>query len=289
MKHVKKYQELFEAQTQLTQEQIKWLDKCTKGRGTWAHNPETGLVDVDCTFNCSKQNLTDFKGVKFGRVKGDFWCQENQLTSLEGAPRNVGRGFFCNDNQLTSLEGAPQRIGKAFDCTDNQLTSLLNGPQEVGDHFNCSDNYITSLVGAPQKVWLDFYCGNNRLSSLEGAPQQVGGSFWCEENQLTTLEGAPYRVGGNFNCEHNQLITLDEAPRRIDGGLRCKGNQVSEPTLKALYKRMKSGMSLEEAVEMRWDDMGEDDRALLAQYNPRLSPEEIRGYQALARLKKRVI
>jgi hypothetical protein len=44
-----------------------------------------------------------------------------------------------------------------------------------------------------------------------------------------------------------------------------------------------------EAVEMQWDDMDEDDRALLAQYNPRLSQEEIREYEALARLKKRVI
>jgi hypothetical protein len=52
---------------------------------------------------------------------------------------------------------------------------------------------------------------------------------------------------------------------------------------------MKSGMSWEEAVEMLWDDMDEDDRALLAQYNPRLSQEEIREYQALARLKKRVL
>jgi len=59
--------------------------------------------------------------------------------------------------------------------------------------------------------------------------------------------------------------------------------------LKALYKRMKSGMAWEESVETQWDDMDENDRALLAQYNPRLTPEEIREYQALARLKKRVL
>jgi len=59
--------------------------------------------------------------------------------------------------------------------------------------------------------------------------------------------------------------------------------------LKALYKRMKSGMAWEESVETQWDDMDENDRALLAQYNSRLTPEEIREYQALARLKKRVL
>jgi hypothetical protein len=53
MKHVKRYQELFEARTPLTPEQIEWLDKCT--RGMWIRNPETGLVDIDGDFNCSEQ------------------------------------------------------------------------------------------------------------------------------------------------------------------------------------------------------------------------------------------
>jgi len=203
MKHIKRYQELFEARTPLTPEQIEWLDKFT--RGMWVRNPETGLVDIDGDFNCSEQKLTDFKGVEFGEVTGDFWCQNNQLTSLEGAPQNVGNGFYCANNQLTSLKGAPRKVGR------------------------------------------NFYCYGNQLTSLEGLPEGIRNEFLCWNNP------------------------------------------VSKTTLQALYKRMKSGMSWEEAVEMQWDDMDEDDRALVAQYNPRLTPEEIREYQALARLKKRVI
>jgi len=203
MKHVKRYQELFEARTPLTSEQIEWLDKCT--RGMWIRNPETGLVDIDGDFLCKEQNLTDFKGVEFGEVTGDFWCQNNQLTTLEGAPRNVGNGFYCDNNQLTSLKGAPRKVGR------------------------------------------NFYCYGNQLTSLEGLPEGIRNEFLCWNNP------------------------------------------VSNTTLKALYKRMKSGMSWEEAIETQWDDMDEDDRALVAQYNPRLTPEEIREYQALARLKKRVI
>ena len=203
MKHVKRYQELFEARTPLTPEQIEWLDKFT--RGMWVRNPETGLADIDGDFNCSEQKLTDFKGVEFGEVTGDFWCQNNQLTSLEGAPQNVGNGFYCANNQLTSLKGAPRKVGR------------------------------------------NFYCYGNQLTSLEGLPEGIRNEFLCWNNP------------------------------------------VSKTTLQALYKRMKSGMSWEEAVEMQWDDMDEDDRELVAQYNPRLTPEEIREYQALARLKKRVI
>jgi len=40
---------------------------------------------------------------------------------------------------------------------------------------------------------------------------------------------------------------------------------------------------------MQWDYMDEDDRTLLARYNPKLSPEEIKGYQALAKFRNKII
>ena len=45
-------------------------------------------------------------------VKGDFYCPYNSLTSLEGAPKEVGGYFFCSYNSLTSLEGLPKEIGE---------------------------------------------------------------------------------------------------------------------------------------------------------------------------------
>ena len=45
--------------------------------------------------------------VSFDMVDGDFWCHNNQLTTLEGAPTSVGGDFRCYHNQLTSLEGMP--------------------------------------------------------------------------------------------------------------------------------------------------------------------------------------
>ena len=84
MKNLKTYR-MFESAMELTQEQVQWLDNCTKG--TWTLNPQTGLVDVKGKFNCHEQGLTDFKGVKFGEVGSSFYCSSNALTSLMGAPR----------------------------------------------------------------------------------------------------------------------------------------------------------------------------------------------------------
>ena len=149
---------------ELTKDQIEWLDKCTKG--SWKLNQETGLIDVDGSFYCQRQDLIDFKGVRFGTVSGVFSCDLNQLTSLAGSPEKVGGSFFCRNNQLTSLEGAPKEADRGFFCENNQLTSLS---------------------GAPEKVGWDFHCHNNQLTSLAGSPKEVGGYFRCEGNPVSEV------------------------------------------------------------------------------------------------------
>jgi hypothetical protein len=187
----------------LTREQIDWLNECTEG--TWTINKKTGLVDVEGRFGCEYQNLKDFKGVRFGTVTGNFNCSRNKLTSLVGAPQNVGWSFRCHHNELTSLVGAPQKVGVDFYCSNNKLTSLEGAPQEVGVDFDCENNQLTSLEGAPQEVGVDFNCSHNKLTSLEGAPQKVGGRFNCHHNKLTSLVGAPQKVGWVFNCSYNKI------------------------------------------------------------------------------------
>jgi hypothetical protein len=130
MRHVKRYQELFEAQTELTEKQTGWLDECTNGK--WTLNPQTGLVDIRGDFNFYSQLLRNFKGVRFGVVTGDFKFAWNILTSLEGAPQEVGGDFVCAFNNIASLEGAPQKVGGNFSSRSNRLNSLKGAPQEVG-------------------------------------------------------------------------------------------------------------------------------------------------------------
>ena len=216
-------------------------------------NPETGRYDYDGDLNSSI--LSNFVSedkdgftINFGRVTGDFDCSYNYLTSLEGAPQEVGGSFNCSYNNLTSLEGAPQTIGGEFGCSNNKLTSLegapltvvkdfycnfnlltsLEGaPQEVGGSFNCSYNNLTSLKGAPQMVGGGFGCSNNDLTSLEGAPQEIGGGFYCSSNLLTSLKGAPQKVGGNFYCHKNQLTSLEGAPTEVGRDFNCSVNHLT--------------------------------------------------------------
>ena len=189
-----------------------------------------GSISVFEDVDLSNQKLKKLP-FRFQKVGGGFYCGDNQLTSLAGAPREVAGNFYCGDNQLTSLEGAPQEVDGDFSCSSNQLTSLAGVPQKVGGDFSCGDNQLTSLAGAPREVDGNFYCNNNQLTSLAGAPQKVGGYFFCVRNQLTSLAGAPQKVGGSFACGNNQLTSLAGAPREVGGDFSCDRNPIPEKEL----------------------------------------------------------
>ena len=139
LRHLKEYK-LWEQSRELTSEQGEFLNQYVKG--TWRINSE-GLVDVEGDFDCYGRGIKSLMGIRFGSVSENFHCHQNQLTSLKGAPREVGVDFYCGENQLTSLEGAPREVGRDFYCHRNQLTSLEGAPREVRGNFDCNMNPIS--------------------------------------------------------------------------------------------------------------------------------------------------
>lgn len=115
MKYLDNYK-IFENSANLTQEQIDFLEDFTRGK--WNINPDTGLIDVRGNFDCDRMDLNDFKGLKFGKVTGYFYCDSNNLKTLDGSPREVGRNFWCPGNPFISLEGAPLKVMGYFYFND---------------------------------------------------------------------------------------------------------------------------------------------------------------------------
>ena len=106
-----------------------------------------GLVNVDSNVNLGTRGLSKLP-VKFGRVSGYFWCNVNELTSLEGCPKTVGGFFSCANlhleaEGLTSLKGSPERVSGEYSCYNNNLKDFsgiplgsLNEGQEFWGHGN---------------------------------------------------------------------------------------------------------------------------------------------------------
>ena len=220
MKYLKLY-EGFQSESEVSKICKKFSIK------NWSINSE-GLVDVNSDVDLISKGLTKIP-LKFGNVSGYFLCKENQLTSLEGSPKEVGGNFNCSyNNQLISLEGSPESVGGDFNCSySNQLTSLDGSPRSVGVNFWCNNNQLTSLEGCPEIVSGEFSCSYNKLTSLEGCPERVGGEFYCVHNQLTSLKGCSKNIGGNFYCSNNQLTSLEGCPRSVGDYFDCRNNQLT--------------------------------------------------------------
>lgn len=191
----------------ITQKQKDQVDSICKQYGIKNYSINSdGSVDVDGGVYISGRGLTSLP-LRFGRVRKNFECHRNRLTSLEGSPTYVGRNFTCSHNNLTNLVGSPAEVVGEFFCANNQLTSLEGSPIMLGGAFYCQSNKLTSLEGGPVEVGGDFTCNINNLLSLVGSPVTVGGKFRCGYNQLTSLDGIPTTVGGDFLCMHNNLVS----------------------------------------------------------------------------------
>ena len=58
-------------------------------------------------------------------IKGDVNLRRKCLTELPDLSKVIVKGDFCCDcNQLTSLKGAPKEVGGNFGCTLNMLKNL---------------------------------------------------------------------------------------------------------------------------------------------------------------------
>jgi len=136
-------------------------------------------------------------GIKNYQIRDDGYIDVDDdvylvsmLGDLNQLPLNFNEvGYFsCINNNLTTLEGCPKEVRGFFYCSLNKLTSLEHSPKIVGD-FNCGGNkHLTSLEGLEDTYISDelsvFDC--SRLYSLKGFPKKVG-SFDCRYTPIKPI------------------------------------------------------------------------------------------------------
>jgi len=81
----------------------KWLnDMCIKN---YVLNNDL-TIDVDGSVDIQFRNLTEkFPDyIQFNIINGNFHCQYNKLTSLEGFPKTIKGNFYCGKNAIQFTE-----------------------------------------------------------------------------------------------------------------------------------------------------------------------------------------
>jgi len=122
---------------------------------------ENGEKVIKGNIYFTNQVLTELPDLSDVKVLGSFLCYNNQLQTLEGAPKYVGGYFSCNSNpQLTNLKGAPEYVGGSFDCGYNYLQTLEGLPRFIGGN----------LCWCSTKVTMEDFYENLLLSNVKGNP-----------------------------------------------------------------------------------------------------------------------
>ncbi len=184
-------------------------------------NNYTLEVDAKYGFVVNTQNVKLHKlqlnviPVKFGKIEKNFNVSQNNLDSLEWAPSIVGGDFFINHNNLTSLIGAPKEVGN-LNASYNKLASLEGCPWKINNTITITQNKLKNLVGAPEKVNY-LFCEYNQLESLEGLPKIIKLNFSAQNNNLTSLKGIEESsLHGSINLLYNPIKRIDYFPKQIN-------------------------------------------------------------------------
>ena len=108
-------------------------------------NPD-GSIDVAGDVNLQQMNL-DQLPLKFNKVSGNFYCQNNKLSSLVGSPVSVGADFNCSINHLVSLEDGPLKVKGSYMCTNNILLNLVGCAEAIGGSLYVGDEVNSTYSG----------------------------------------------------------------------------------------------------------------------------------------------
>jgi hypothetical protein len=131
-----------------------------------------GTVDINgnVLLGQLEKNMTKLP-VKFGKVSGYFFCEDNNLITLEGCPDYVGREFNVKKcYNISTLEGCPKYVGKYFSCENNNLTTLKGIEKcEIIGGFYCGNNNIPPenykyILTA--KIGGEIYTGNSQIDDI---------------------------------------------------------------------------------------------------------------------------
>ena len=184
---------------------------------------DDGSIDVDGDVSLNNYGLFELP-LTFGKVTGFFDCLNNQLTTLKGAPKEVGEHFDANNNYLTNLDHFPKVVGDSVYIANNKLTSLKGLPKEIHGDLYSSNNKLSSLEDGPNKVFGTFTCAGNNLTDLKGCPEFIERDFSINDNSVGSFKYGPKKVGNNYFAGKNPIFNLDGFETEFGGKLFLEGN-----------------------------------------------------------------
>jgi len=274
----------------------KWIDEhITTPDDCTINNDLTISTTQDINFDHNLNgNLPEY--IQFDKVSGYFSVSGNKMTSLRGCPKFVYSSFYCDDNDLTTLEYGPSYVGKDIICTQNQISvetlykeiNKIEGfktaftdhgeyygssykkinRKKIDESFKKSDDKLATMrIGKKAMIekWINDHPQSDSTFSInEDLSIDVSGHLYLDNcikgnfpdyiqfnkcsgyfsisyNKMTSLRGCPKYVGETFYCDNNNLTSLEYASEVIMDDLQCEYNKIPKEILEKQVWAMSIG------------------------------------------------
>lgn len=143
----------------------------------------------------------------FDSVTGVFSVKHTQLENLQGCPQKIMGSFNCeNNSKLTSLQGAPADVGWTVDIVDCPITDLrgLEDTQITG-HLFVHKCPLTSVDGFPHKVPVSLYV-DGKLEIYQMFKRAVGDN---SKIHILNERGEDFPMYGKDDVQHERTFNWD--------------------------------------------------------------------------------
>lgn len=121
---------------------------------------------------CQNNQLRSLNGIPTLKSGATLACGSNNISSLTGYGFESIKltGFYCEMNNLTSLQGAPEFLQGDFDCSNNPITSFIGAPKFIGGDFYAGElTQLQSLEGFPERVENNVFIDKRDLIRIFGS------------------------------------------------------------------------------------------------------------------------
>ncbi|MES2543408.1 MAG: T9SS type A sorting domain-containing protein [Bacteroidota bacterium] len=178
-------------------------------------------LDVSISSISSVDGISNFTNLQ------NFYCHENQISSLDVSSLTNLQTLECYVNQIVTLDVSMLMNLTHLICSDNQLTSLnVNGLSNLVD-LRCYINQLTSLDVSSLSSLYFLDCSSNIISMLDVSNLLLLETLNCNYNLISSLELNGAINITSLNCGYNKLTTLNLSGLTKIHALLCSYNELT--------------------------------------------------------------
>ena len=205
----------------IKEDYIKWAESFGKDEAwvneTFKFQPDgTTVVEEDLLLRGTKIEQLPIGLIE---VTGKLIVDNNPSLKLNGYPKRVGENFYCQLNDLSSLQGMPEEVRGFIGFDKSNLSSLVGLPRKVTGGLFLSNNQLENLDGISKEVSEDLsFTENNQLTSLEALRGiKIGGDLFLKDIPATEIP-EEIQISGVISIREHQTTLAADA--------RAKGYRV---------------------------------------------------------------